>query len=30
MAAKAKVKAPCDVWLRCMNTNMDPGKINEF
>ncbi len=30
MPAKAGVKAPCNVWLRCMNTNMDPGKINEF
>ncbi len=30
MPAKSGVKAPCNVWLRCMNTNMDPGKINEF
>lgn len=30
MPAKAGIKAPCNVWLRCMNTNMDPGKINEF
>jgi len=30
MPAKAKVIAPCNVWLRPMNTNMDPGKIGEF
>lgn len=30
MPAKAGVKSPCNVWLKCMNTNMDPGKINEF
>lgn len=30
MPAKAKVIAPCNVWIRCMNTNIDPGQINEF
>lgn len=30
MPAKAKVLAPCNVWIRCMNTNIDPGQINEF
>ncbi len=30
MPAKAKVLAPCNVWIHCMNTNIDPGQINEF
>lgn len=30
MPAKAGVKAPCNVWIKCMNTNMDPGQIGEF
>jgi ribosomal protein L10 len=30
MPAKAKVIAPCNVWIKCMNTNIDPGQINEF
>lgn len=28
--AKAGAIAPCNVWLRCGNTNQDPGKITEF
>lgn len=30
MPAKAKVLAPCNVWIYCMNTSIDPGQINEF
>ena len=30
MPAKAKVLAPCNVWIKCQATSIDPGQINEF